>query len=164
MATIVGIDPGLKGAISIVNDDGVEVVVPIPIVKSSGRGNEVMWQELHRTTKVLISKHLPDAIYIERVGARPGQGVSSMFKFGYVSGGLYALMVPYMLPITMVTPQAWKRTLKIPASKDGARLRASELFPNEAHLFTRIKDDGVAEASLIAEYGRRELTGGNHGS
>lgn len=160
MTTIVGIDPGLKGAISIVNDDRVEVVVPIPIVKSSGRGNEVVWQSLYWTMKNLIAEHLPDAVYIERVGARPGQGVSSMFKFGYVSGGLYALMVPYMLPITMVTPQAWKRALKIPASKDGARQRAIELFPNEAHLFARKKDDGVAEASLIAEYGRRDYTGG----
>ena len=94
---------------------------------------------------------------LEQVGAMPGQGVSSMFAFGravgVVEGALGALAVPY----SRVPPQEWQRGMRVRGGKDGARERAMALFPARADEFARKKDDGRADASLIAAYGERAL-------
>ena len=63
------------------------------------------------------------------------------------------------IPLTMVAPLKWKRALGVPADKDGARARASQLLPAHAGLWCRVKDDGRAEAALIAYYGVTVLGG-----
>ena len=83
-----------------------------------------------------------------------------MFKFGYVCGGLRGLVASHFIPVTYLTPKKWKGALGVPKAKDGARARASELLPGYSHLWQRVKDDGRAEAALIALYGARVLTTG----
>jgi crossover junction endodeoxyribonuclease RuvC len=58
--------------------------------------------------------------------------------------------------MTLVVPQVWKKAYGIPGgreNKDMARQKASMLFPKYAHLWARKKDDGRAEAVLLAHYG-----------
>lgn len=154
---VLGIDPGLNGAIA--SWDGlVLLILAVPTLKASGRGREVNWAELAMGFELLFGDDM-DHAFIEKVGARPGQGVSSMFKFGYVSGGLRGLVSVYRIPVTFVTPGKWKKDLSLNSSKDSARARASELFPKDASRFARVKDDGIAEAALIAYYGYQQITG-----
>jgi hypothetical protein len=40
-------------------------------------------------------------------------------------------------------------------NKDASRQKASMLFPKFAHLWARKKDDGRAEAVLLAHYGSK---------
>ncbi len=152
---ILGIDPGLTGALALLSDRGIEVF-DVPTLKARSRGREVNWPEVARW--VDAAGHIDHAV-IETVGARPGQGVSSMFKFGYVSGGLRGIVAAHFIPVTMAPPQLWKRDMAVPKEKDGARARASELFPSHCDLFVRVKDHGRAEASLIALWGRHTLFG-----
>ncbi len=150
---ILGIDPGLSGALAVWSE-GTLMVYDVPTVKARTRGREVDWSEAAR----IVGLTRPvDHAFIESAGARPGQGVSSMFKFGYVCGGLRALMAAYFIPVTFVTPQKWKGSLAVPKAKDGARARASELFPEYSHFWQRVKDDGRAEAAMIALWGARLL-------
>ena len=58
-----------------------------------------------------------------------------------------------------MTPQRWKKALSLGQGKDAARARASQLLPAHAHYWQRVKDDGRAEAALIAVYGQRTLAG-----
>jgi hypothetical protein len=51
----------------------------------------------------------------------------------------------------------WKKALGVPADKDGARARASQLMPENAWLWPLVKHDGRAEAALIAYWGIRTL-------
>ena len=150
---ILGIDPGLTGALAFWIDGAFDIY-DVPTVKARTRGREVDWSEAARI--IDAAGHIDHAI-IESAAARPGQGVSSMFKFGYVCGGLRGLVAAHFIPVTYVTPRKWKAALDVPKAKDGARARASELFPKYSHIWQRVKDDGRAESAMIALYGARIL-------
>lgn len=94
---------------------------------------------------------------IERGGVRPHQ--SGGVSFGKVAGALEAYAIALALPLHMVPPATWKRTLRLNADKDHTRLAASRLFPAFAHLWARAKDDGRAEAVLLAHYGVTHVLG-----
>lgn len=157
---VIGIDPGLNGAIA--SWDGLTLnLLSVPTLKAKSRGREVNWEKLYDDFYSIFDPEylIIDNAFIERVHAMPRQGVSSMFKFGYIAGGLRMLVAGYRIPITLVTPQKWKKAMGLSSSKDEARALASELFPDYASAFARKKDDGVAEAALIAYYGYRLLRG-----
>ena len=157
MTTVLGIDPGLSGALA--SWDGEELVLyEIPTVKAQGRGREVDWSVLYQEWQVNFWNC--DHVFLERVMSRPGEGVSSAFKFGFVTGGLRGIIAAMELPVTLVTPNVWKKHYGIQASKTGAVRRASELFPTYAQQFRGPKGglkDGAAEAALIALYGYHKL-------
>jgi crossover junction endodeoxyribonuclease RuvC len=66
-----------------------------------------------------------------------------------IEGVLAALEIP----TNYVTPQSWQKAVGARGGKDASRARAAELFPAYAANFTRKKDDGRADAALIAWYG-----------
>jgi crossover junction endodeoxyribonuclease RuvC len=83
----------------------------------------------------------------------PGQGVSSCFSFGRSVGAVEVAIASRIIPITMVTPQAWKKQYGlIGKDKDMARTLCLSLYPESAHLFKRKKDIGRADATLIGAY------------
>jgi len=95
---------------------------------------------------------------VERVGAMPGQGVASTFRFGRGAGVVDGVLGALGAPFQYVAPGVWKRhfgLLKKP--KDASRLMALERFPNCANELKRKRDHGRAEALLIAAWGRSVL-------
>jgi hypothetical protein len=80
-----------------------------------------------------------------------------MFAFGRGFGSILGVLAALRVPVELVTPATWKRTLSVPAGKDGARLRASQLLPAHGGHWRRAKDDGRAEASMLAWYGLAHL-------
>ncbi len=149
---ILGIDPGLTGALALLSD-GVVEVFDMPTLKVL-KSREVVWPEVARW--IDAAGHIDHAV-IERVATRPKMGKVGAFTFGYVAGGLRGIVSAHFIPITMVTPQRWKRDMGVPKAKDAARARASELLPSYCNLFVRVKDHGRAEAALIALWGERSL-------
>lgn len=95
--------------------------------------------------------------FIELVGARPGEGAIGAFAFGRSRGVVEGVLGACGVPATHMTPPMWKRLVGIPAGKDGAkdaaRSEAIRRWPDGAALFARVKDDGRAEAALIAVAG-----------
>jgi crossover junction endodeoxyribonuclease RuvC len=152
-----GVDPGLKGAVA--SWDGRHLsVVGVPTMAAASRGRDIDWATLSFEIDLIFNG--VDHFFIERVGARPGQGVSSMFKFGFVAGGLRGLIASMAIPVTYVVPTVWKKAMGLSASKDAAFARACELFPSDVGLFRGPKGgikDGFAEAALIARYGYDKL-------
>lgn len=152
---ILGIDPGLTGALALFNPDtGALEVHDVPTHKLMRGGKakgEVDVYALANLLDLLASD--VKVAWIEQVHSLPGQGVSSVFSFGKTTGILIGTVAAHFVRIEQVPPAVWKRVLKVPAAKDGARARASQVFPRFAHLWARAKDDGRAEASLIAYYG-----------
>lgn len=149
----IGIDPGLSGAIAIfdIQRGSLEVVdtptLEITVGKSKKR--TIAEQELVS----ILAAAIPGRAFVERVAARPGQGVSSMFSFGLAYGQVRGVLACHQIPYTLVTPAEWRRALKVPEGKDGSRQRAMELFPAYAGLFRRKCDDGRSDAALIAYWG-----------
>ncbi len=157
--TILGIDPGLNGAIASWDGEWLKMF-EMPAVKATGRGREIDWNVLYREWDTNYWE--ADHVFLERVGSRHGEGVSSAFKFGLVVGGCRGIIAARGLPVTLVTPGVWKKHYGIQASKVGAVIRASELFPEHAARFRGPRGgikDGLAEAALIAKYGYDKLRG-----
>lgn len=89
-------------------------------------------------------------VVLEDVHAMPKQGVTSSFGFGRTKGVIEGVFAANGRPITYVSPAKWKRALGLTKDKGASRRRAIELWPDKAALFARVKDDGRAEAALIA--------------
>ena len=156
---IVGIDPGLSGAVclysTISGDIDVWDMPTVEVLRSGKKKRELNINLLAKRLEICGSTSC--AVFLERVGAMPGQGVSSTFAFGRNVGIIEGIVGARVAPITIVPPQTWQKAMNVRGGKDGARLRATELFPKHADLFARVKDDGRADATLIAKYGASML-------
>ncbi len=152
---IVGIDPGLDGAIAFLKDS-LELVLAedMPTYAGTGTRREVNESELAKILKRAYSSGGHDAVYLERVSAMPGQGVSSMFSFGCSYGIVRGVLSALEFPYELVTPQSWKkRAGLIGRDKDAARSMAQQLYPTAP--LARKKDIGRADAILIARFGKK---------
>jgi crossover junction endodeoxyribonuclease RuvC len=96
-----------------------------------------------------------DFAFLEQQWARPTDGGPQGFKLGVNYGLLRMLLASNFIPYATVTPAAWKRFMKLSGDKDCSRSLASQLLPKDAHQWARKKDDGRAEAALIALYGQQ---------
>jgi crossover junction endodeoxyribonuclease RuvC len=155
MSFIIGIDPGAGGAIAILERGGRLVHVfdmPAVEVVTGGKAKRRVSPEMLAAELRLYNVDGTVA-YIEQVGAMPGQGVSSMFAFGEAFGLAKGVLAGLAIPVQSVTPGKWKKALQLNAGKDGARAKAAALWPEQAGEFRRVKDDGKAEAALIAYWG-----------
>lgn len=97
---------------------------------------------------------------VEKVGAMPGQGVTSMFSFGKSAGFIEGVLAAYEIPYQLVPPQTWKKEFSLNSNKQTSIEVCQRLFPDVNLMRTdRCKKphDGMAEAVLMAEYARRKL-------
>lgn len=160
MATdyIIGIDPGASGAVAVLNRDGQLVEVwDMPTVQI-----KVGMAMKNRVSPEMLAHELSGwanqtrCAYVEKVSAMPGQGVSSMFAFGESYGIIRGVLAGLGIKCETVPPAKWKRDLRVPEGKDGSRAKAAQMWPAKAGEFKRVKDDGRAEAALIAAWGIAE--------
>ena len=176
--TIIGIDPGKKGAIVELSDQTILTSYTMPLI-----GNQLDIQKLY---EILCHFRLKaNHIFIEDVHALFGVAAKATWNFGFVCGAIQACVVASGIPFTLVQPKVWQKEVYrgIPEMrkpsyiiKQGKRrgqsqkgpidtkkmseLAAKRLFPatdlrkNEN---CEISHDGIVDALLIAEYGRRIL-------
>ena len=143
---IIGIDPGAYGAATLMSMDGVIVDV---IEFSKNTESEICdcFIEFAQEEKLFA--------YIENVHAMPKQGVSSTFKFGRGYGFLIGVLTALKIPYEKVTPNTWQKYLSCQSkgNKNITKTKAQQLFPKQKITHA------VADAILIAEYGRRVKKG-----
>lgn len=151
-------DPGAGGALALLDHGGLSVVTDMPVLRvKRGKSDkaEVDGYSLANVIKALR----PDVAFVELVGGVTGQSASASFNFGRATGAVEYSLKALGVRVELVAPVTWKRALKVNGGKDGSRAMAMRFWPSRAELFERVKDDGRAEASLIAEWGRRQLGG-----
>lgn len=157
MNAYIAIDPGVSGAIAFLSNTGVERYLEVndmptfKVKRGKSEKREVDTAALAGMLRKYIHAPIGMAL-IEMAGCRPGQSVSAVHANGRNWGNAHGVLVALGYPVQIVTPQAWKKALGVPAAKDDARKKASQLMPAFAHLWCRAKDDGRAEATLIALY------------
>lgn len=148
-----GIDPGLRGALAFFDPvAGTLDVVDMPTVEVI-RGGKRKHEIVPQMVAAIIRARSPRQVVLEKVGAMPNQGLSSTFQFARGVGTIEGVVAGLSIPIAYVTPQVWQRDVRLRAGPDSSRARAAELFPAYAATFARVKDDGRADASLIAWWG-----------
>jgi crossover junction endodeoxyribonuclease RuvC len=157
MNCVVGIDPGKHGGLA--------------TILSGGDPTGTWWapsmaqvQPLDLDGLGAWLKDLDDQVdgalfvYIEDVHAMPGQGVVSMFNFGYSSGRTYGIIEGHGFPIRLVTPRTWKNSVlgpRYPHDKAGAIAFCKDWYAgiNLIPPRCRVPHDGCADALAIAHYG-----------
>lgn len=153
---ILGIDPGLSGAIAFLHGDQLLHVEDLPTVdvahgdKSRKEISPALLHDRIIHTDIKISHAM-----VEHVWSSPGMGVTSSFRFGQAFGCIMAVLACAGIKTHLVRPAEWKRAFALNKDKAISREMAIRLWPDQSHYFARAKDDGRAEACLIAEYARR---------
>ena len=142
---ICGIDPGAKGAIALLYGNSQDIF-DMPMLGKEVNGAEVA---------SIFKEFSPENIWIEQVNSF-GMGRTSAYNFGQGMGILKGVIATLEIPYTLVTPQKWKKHFGLSKEKDHSRLLATRLYPSMADQFARKKDDGRAEAILIAKYGSEQ--------
>jgi crossover junction endodeoxyribonuclease RuvC len=159
LRTVIGIDPGQKGAIVLYSRDGAG---QIEAHRMPVRDKVV---DLYGIDKIINpALAISDCFaFIEDVHSMPGQGVRSMFTFGFSTGALHGILSYCNIPIYKVTPQSWKRAiLKGLGTDKAAAIAYCKLHYPEISLIPtgcRVPSDGLADGLCIAEYGWKKLTG-----
>lgn len=157
---ILGCDPGLDGAIAVYrpHDDVLQThSMPTLKVKAGSNKRVIDDYELARLVDAICRDGAPTMAVVEMVGPRPSDGAVQGFQFGAGFGVLRGVIAANFIPTHLVTPQSWKRRIGIAsgADKDASRAMASRAFPRSAGLWALKKQDGHAEAALLALYGWR---------
>jgi crossover junction endodeoxyribonuclease RuvC len=156
---ILGIDPGATGAFALY-DTSLEAlwVDDMPSARVLvGKAKRLQLNEVALAQAIASGE--PDVAWIERVHALPKQGVTSSFSFGLAYGIVRGILASTGVPYFLITPQEWKRSFRLGPDKSEARLVASRMFPANVASFARAKDDGRAEAALLALFGSQQQSG-----
>ena len=138
---IIGIDPGLSGAIVILEDNKIKELFDMPVMPD-GKKNK---RQLNSALLVKLIKdnikNFEDTIMVvEQVNAMPGQGVTSMFNFGQTFGAIKGICAALGLPIFFVRPAKWKKYFElINSSKDASRTKAIEMYPSISQQLSKRK-------------------------
>ena len=151
---IIGIDPGLSGAIAILENNKVLKIFEMPVM-SEGKKNkrQLNSAQLVKLIKDNISENDEVSVVVEQVNAMPGQGVTSMFNFGQTFGAIKGVCAALGLPIFFVRPSKWKKYFElINSSKDSSRTKVIEMYPKLSHQLSKKKDVNKSDAILIARF------------
>ena len=138
----IGIDPGKNGGLAMIDSDGAVVdVVPMPDTPYDILD---LLREWERETEYVSAM-------LEQVASSPQMGVKSSFTFGQGFGWLEMALHAAGIPFHRVAPSRWQRAIGCltKGDKNVTKRKAQELFPS-------VKvTHAIADALLIAEYGRR---------
>ena len=157
-----GIDPGLDGALALLAKDGerIHLLADMPTTTARQGKRAVDGALLADVVREAMTASQAEGdgrleAVVEKVGAMPGQGVSSMFAFGQGFGTLLGVLAALGVRYRLVTPVTWKKSAKlIGQEKDSARQLALRLWPERSGDFQRKADVGRADAALIGYFGR----------
>ena len=153
---IIGIDPGISGAICFFKNGEVKEILDIPNM-AEGKKNKrqingpQIYNEISKRIINIPKKEV--VVIIEQVSAMPGQGVTSMFNFGQSFGVLKGICSAMQLSMHVVRPAKWKKYFNlIKTEKDASRTKVIEIFPYISSQLSRKKDSNKADAILIASF------------
>ena len=151
---IIGIDPGLSGAIAVMQDKKVINIYDMPVM-AEGKKNkrQLNSSQLVNIIKENIHEDEETIVVVEQVNAMPGQGVTSMFNFGQTFGAIKGVCAALKLPIFFVRPSKWKKHFElINSSKDASRTKVIEMYPTLSGQLAKKRDVNKSDAILIAKF------------
>lgn len=150
--TVIGIDPGVSGAIAVVHTKAV-ACFDMPTIEVRGK-RHVSAAGIRK-----ILQHAVDdsplgieAVVLEHVQGVQGTGATSAFSFGRSFGLVEGVVAAMELPLVLVRPQLWTKALCVSRDKGAHRQAAVNLWPKQADAFARVKDDGRADAALLCHW------------
>ena len=159
---IIGIDPGLDGAITFMDGSKIVHYLDIPTLSDGKRRIvDLLYIKsliITHTGKIRESNTLvfdSVKVIIEKAQSMPKNGATSMFNYGVSYGMLLGLCAGLGIAVRPVHPATWKKVMlkDMPKGKESSIIRVRELYPNL--LLPRKKDHHVADSILIGLYGSK---------
>ena len=153
---IIGIDPGITGAICFFENGEVKDIIEMPNM-ADGKKNkrQINGPQIYNEISARIIDFPKKDVFvvIEQVSAMPGQGVTSMFNFGQSFGVIKGICSAMQLSMHFVRPVKWKKYFSlIKSEKDASRTKVIEIFPYISSKLSKKKDSNKADAILIASF------------
>lgn len=171
---IIGIDPGAQGAVAQIVDGKVLALKPFPLLKDGSMDSDKLLDTLCGMMSHECDLESNTEVWIEDVHSIQGSSAASNFSFGRNVGELHAVLKILNVNMNMVQPKVWQKEiwdgyeLIKKSSKTGKTMVndtkamsisiAQDLYPDVDLRRTkrsRTPNDGMSDALLIAEYGRR---------
>ena len=153
---IIGIDPGITGAICFFEDGELKDVIDMPTMASGNKNKQqINGSQIFNEISLRIQNHKSENInvVVEQVSAMPGQGVTSMFNFGQSFGVIKGICCAMQLSTYYIRPVKWKKYFGlIKSEKDASRTKVIEIFPYISSNLSKKKDANKADAILIASF------------
>jgi hypothetical protein len=150
---VIGIDPGLNGALAVVSASGDIEVLDMPTIMIRGK---------RRIEPVAIIDWLVECgevgIVALEMQSSFNQGRTSAFTAGEGFGLLRGILTTLERRYATVEPSVWTKALGVGKDKGLHRATAMRLYPQHSSLFDLARDDGRADAVLIGEYALRNLS------
>jgi crossover junction endodeoxyribonuclease RuvC len=177
---IIGTDPGVSGALCLLLEGKLVAIFDMPTIETPGK-KKLTFDKDGMPVEKIGKKHDIDpqglrrvmanwrdhaksslTLYSEKMWSRPGQSVTSMDKLMFGSGLVIGVAVGLGFQVKLIAPATWKAQLGVSANKKSSLDLARDLAQDEpdnskwTKMFTRVKDNGRAEAYLIAKYGNKQ--------
>ena len=153
---IIGIDPGISGAICFFENGQVKEIINMPVMADGKKNKRQIngpqtYNEILKRINNYPKKDI--TVVIEQVSAMPGQGVTSMFNFGQSFGVIKGICSAMQLSMFFIRPAKWKKYFGlIKTEKDASRTKVIEIFPYISSELSKKKDSNKADAVLIASF------------
>jgi crossover junction endodeoxyribonuclease RuvC len=157
MSRVMGIDPGAKGGVALIDTEALTLAVSDIPVEAATKGR-MLASSIGLAS--VFGACAPDYLFLEEVGVRPEEGAVGAFSFGRGFGRIEGVGAGFGVSVWLVRPQVWKAATHTPKDKTQAVTRAKQLFPSAHAAFHGVRGglkDGRAEAALIAFYGCLKL-------
>lgn len=152
MRYIGGIDPGLTGALAVLDfEEFLLHLWDTPTYEANVGGKSRKRPDACAYADAMAFFPI-DYCTIENVQSLPSDGHVGAFTFGKVTGIAIGVAAGLDIPLASVAPAKWKMQMQVPADKKAAKHRASQLFPHCTAGWSREMDHGRAEAAIIALY------------
>lgn len=146
---IVGIDPGISGAIALHVDGKLDSLDDMPVFNGGTDGAELA---------SLLGKWKPDCVFLEVSHAMPLNGKIATFSLGMNTGIVIGVVQSLSHPLFRITPARWKSKMGVTRmDKNGVRGIVREMYPDWHSTFARVRDHNRAEAVLISRYGVSQM-------
>jgi Holliday junction resolvasome RuvABC endonuclease subunit len=150
---VMGIDPGLSGAISVLDASDpknlkIVDVLDMPTFDINSKRQLNLMDISNQIERYAIQTRL--ALFEEVFVMTGKESRGSMFNFGRAFGQVEGILSSFAIPLRYTKPAVWKSVLGLGRDKDQSRQMVTRMFPADSERFKRKKDDGRAEAVLLA--------------
>jgi hypothetical protein len=177
---VIGIDPGLKGGICFLEGFVIQDLIRMPVIKLETKTKKLVREmtkaekKLHKAKKPvfktktivnskavydLVLEFKPDLVVIEKPFYLGIESRVSTASNAENVGRLYGITEGLGHKILRVQASSWKPYYDLGDDKEEAIAKAEELYPSVDLIPPRCreKQDGLAEALLLARYGLEKM-------
>jgi len=144
---IIAIDPGLSGAICVLDDKSINIY-DMPVKKIKKGKKEKNNFDIVKIVEIIKSNIIigeENICVIEDVHCSVGNGAVSMFNFGRGKGILEGIAYALDMRVVLISPQSWKKSYIALETKEISELREKQKFKKVGLKVLKIENKSIKD-------------------